>query len=302
MFAQTCQACHAATPAASTSGSPASGASGAPASGAALTTPPGAAIAAPAAGAAVGPSLANLGARMAYEDFKQIVNVGRGHMPAFPSIDDDGMRALYGHLAGGSGGSGPMGDAREGGPGPGGATSLKPTGGPVVASGGAPGGADARRPAGFRPGAPPPYPEGVDAPSKRFYTGYGLSYPFILSPPWSSLVAYDLNTRRDQVARAARRGSRRGRGRREGHGPAARIAAHGDGRHVDRPRLRDGARRQGARLRCRHRRDASGRAICRTAPRAFRRCMPSTAASTSSSARPRAWCGDASRWAAASRG
>jgi quinoprotein glucose dehydrogenase len=64
-----------------------------------------------------------------------------------------------------------------------------------VASGGAPGGLDTRRPAGFRPGgpAPVPYPEGVEAPSQRFYTGYGLSYPFILSPPWSSLVAYDLN-------------------------------------------------------------------------------------------------------------
>ncbi len=59
MFAQTCQACHS-------------------------TEAPIAASGSPAAGAAVGPSLANLGARMAYEDFKQIVNVGRGHMPAFP--------------------------------------------------------------------------------------------------------------------------------------------------------------------------------------------------------------------------
>jgi quinoprotein glucose dehydrogenase len=152
MFAETCQACHAAN---TTSAAPAS--------------------------PAVGPSLANLGARMPYEDFKQIVNVGRGHMPAFPQIDDEGMRALYGHLSGGAGADGAN-------------TATKPTGGPVVASGGAPGGSDMRRPASFRPGAVVPYPDGVDAPAKRFYTGYGLSYPFILSPPWSSLVAYDLNT------------------------------------------------------------------------------------------------------------
>jgi quinoprotein glucose dehydrogenase len=158
MFAQTCQACHSTeAPPVAASGSPAA-----------------------AAGTAVGPSLANLGARMAYEDFKQIVNVGRGHMPAFPQIDDDAMRGLYGHLSGNAG------TANSG--------AAKPTGGPVVASGGAPGGSEMRRPAGFRPGAAVPYPEGVEAPSKRFYTGYGLSYPFILSPPWSSLVAYDLNT------------------------------------------------------------------------------------------------------------
>jgi quinoprotein glucose dehydrogenase len=131
-----------------------------------------------AAGTAVGPSLASLGARMAFEDFKQIVNVGRGHMPAFPQIDETAMRGLYGHLSGGAGTAG----------------GMKPTGGPVVASGGAPGGAETRRPANFSPGAVAPYPAGVTVPEKRFYTGYGLSYPFILSPPWSSLVAYDLNS------------------------------------------------------------------------------------------------------------
>jgi quinoprotein glucose dehydrogenase len=41
----------------------------------------------------------------------------------------------------------------------------------------------------------PPYPEGVEAPSVRYYTDWGLfpDKPYIINPPWSSLVAYDLN-------------------------------------------------------------------------------------------------------------
>lgn len=41
--------------------------------------------------------------------------------------------------------------------------------------------------------AGPPYPEGLDVPASRYYTGYGLDFPHVMSPPWSSLVAYDLN-------------------------------------------------------------------------------------------------------------
>ena len=41
----------------------------------------------------------------------------------------------------------------------------------------------------------PPYPAGIDAPKDRYYTEWGLypDQPFVISPPWSSLVAYDLN-------------------------------------------------------------------------------------------------------------
>jgi len=47
--------------------------------------------------------------------------------------------------------------------------------------------------AGGRLGAP--YPEGVDAPEDRYYTkGWGLGHAFLISPPWSSIVAYDLNS------------------------------------------------------------------------------------------------------------
>jgi quinoprotein glucose dehydrogenase len=37
-----------------------------------------------------------------------------------------------------------------------------------------------------------PYPEGLDVPKVRYYTGYGLSNT-IVKPPYSTLTAYDLN-------------------------------------------------------------------------------------------------------------
>ena len=71
------------------------------------------------------------------------------------------------------------------------------SGGPVVASGGAPGGLEIHevepRPS---PLGGPPYPAGVQAPSNRYYTDWGLypNQPYIIGPPWSAIVAYDLNT------------------------------------------------------------------------------------------------------------
>lgn len=170
------------------------------------------------AGTALAPTLLGLAARMPYEDFRQLVLAGRGHMPAFPAIEEDTMKRLFGHVIGEAGANT---DAGAGANAPGAAaagaraaadadprqpgaaspsaatagtstTSLtKPTGGPVVASGGAPGGQEVRRPAGRR--GPLPYPDGVEAPPERYFTDYGLAYPFIMTPPWSSLVAYDLN-------------------------------------------------------------------------------------------------------------
>jgi quinoprotein glucose dehydrogenase len=68
--------------------------------------------------------------------------------------------------------------------------------GAVVAAGGAPGGQQLRPVAGGgwgRLGAP--YPDGVDAPSVRYYIqGYGLSHAHVIRPPWSTITAYDLNT------------------------------------------------------------------------------------------------------------
>lgn len=39
----------------------------------------------------------------------------------------------------------------------------------------------------------PPYPQGVTPPPSRYKTGYG-NEGYIITPPWSTLVAYDLNT------------------------------------------------------------------------------------------------------------
>jgi quinoprotein glucose dehydrogenase len=39
----------------------------------------------------------------------------------------------------------------------------------------------------------PPYPEGVTPPPSRYKTGYG-NEPYVITPPWTQLVAYDLNT------------------------------------------------------------------------------------------------------------
>jgi quinoprotein glucose dehydrogenase len=59
--------------------------------------------------------------------------------------------------------------------------------GPVVASGGAP-----RQPVAAGTSMET-YPEGVSAPSQRYYTDYGLGYPYLMAPPWSTIIAYDLN-------------------------------------------------------------------------------------------------------------
>lgn len=73
-------------------------------------------------------------------------------------------------------------------------------GGPVVASGGAPAGAlVASAVAATRGNSPygpmdgPPYPEGLDVPTHRYYTGYNIMGN-IINPPYSVLTAYDLNT------------------------------------------------------------------------------------------------------------
>jgi quinoprotein glucose dehydrogenase len=129
-------------------------------------------------GSPAGPSLAGVGTRLVYQDFRQLVLSGRGHMPAFPNVDEEAMTALWGFIGGGSTAA---------------AAPSMPSG-PVVASGGAPGGLTVR--AGPRMGGGPagaPYPEGIDVPKQRFYTGYGLSYPYITGAPWSRIVAYDLN-------------------------------------------------------------------------------------------------------------
>jgi quinoprotein glucose dehydrogenase len=39
----------------------------------------------------------------------------------------------------------------------------------------------------------PPYPSDIEGPPSRYKTGYG-NEPYVITPPWSSITAYDLNT------------------------------------------------------------------------------------------------------------
>jgi len=115
--------------------------------------------------------------------FRQIVASGRAKMPAFPDLSAADVAALHGFLASaGDGGRRAPAVARER--------------GPVVASGGAPGGLEVAAIEGsYTPLGGPAYPDGVDAPANRYYTDWGLypNQPYIIGPPWSALVAYDLN-------------------------------------------------------------------------------------------------------------
>jgi quinoprotein glucose dehydrogenase len=47
----------------------------------------------------------------------------------------------------------------------------------------------------YSPLGGPPYPEGIEAPVNRYYTNWGLypDQPYVIGPPWSAIVAYDLN-------------------------------------------------------------------------------------------------------------
>lgn len=135
-------------------------------------------------GAGEAPSLVDIDARFNLDEFEQVVSTGKGDMPAFGFINTANEEAIYAYLLNPEGRTRPT---RETEPAP-------KLGGPVVASGGAPGGlVVAKSSVNYGGGfAGPPYPEGVDAPA-RLYTDYGLEYPFVVRPPWSSLVAYDLN-------------------------------------------------------------------------------------------------------------
>ena len=125
--------------------------------------------------------------RLELDAFRQVVAGGRGEMPAFADLDATAIAAIHAFLT-------PV-RARQRRIGP--KWIASNGGGPVVASGGAPGGLEIPevepRPS---PLGGPAYPAGVEAPPNRYYTDWGLypNQPYIIGPPWSAIVAYDLNS------------------------------------------------------------------------------------------------------------
>jgi len=135
------------------------------------------------------PSLVNIAMRLPLNTIKTTVQDGKGQMPAFTKLGKEDLALLLEHLVNPGGGmQRPML-----------VTPPAPTG-PVVATGGAPGLSVATAAlAKAREGMinygsmqGPPYPADVDAPSERFFSGWGVSANAI-SGPFSTLTAYDLN-------------------------------------------------------------------------------------------------------------
>jgi quinoprotein glucose dehydrogenase len=130
------------------------------------------------------PALAG-GSRLEADAFRQVVVRGKGEMPAFADLDVAAINAIYAFLD--NAGGNRVAPRTDG--------SSQPAG-PVVASGGAPGGLDVPViTARYSPLGGPAYPDGVDAPSSRYYTDWGLypNQPYVIGPPWSAIVAFDLN-------------------------------------------------------------------------------------------------------------
>jgi quinoprotein glucose dehydrogenase len=130
----------------------------------------------------LGPDISAAATKLDMEKFKSLIATGKGQMPGFPHISESEIADLYAFLGGPAGTRRPRITEKD----------TTPITGPVVASGGAPAaGAYAMFPrgaAGMRD-----YPEGVKPPPERYISDNGLAYPYLIAPPWSYIVAYDLN-------------------------------------------------------------------------------------------------------------
>jgi quinoprotein glucose dehydrogenase len=137
------------------------------------------------------PSLTDVMDRLGAEQVQHVILNGQGQMPGF-ALEDDEFEALLDFLSDLDGGDDegvPVAEAAE---------QPERLGGPVVASGGAPAAREfletmpRGRPPGWSYHEGPPYPAALDTPSERYYSDYNVRQN-IISPPWSTMVAYDLN-------------------------------------------------------------------------------------------------------------
>ncbi len=131
-------------------------------------------------GTPAAPSLVEVGTRIGFPQLRRTVLYGTGRMPPIGHIADQQINDILKYLGGGAR------PRRRTDP----PEQLAVPAGPVVASGGAPRAAQSPDSAANQV---PSYPEGVDAPAQRYFTDYGLGYPYLLAPPWSTIIAYDLN-------------------------------------------------------------------------------------------------------------
>ena len=132
-------------------------------------------------GTPAAPSLLTIGTQIGFPQLKRTVVYGNGRMPPIGHLSDEQISDILAFLGGG---------ARPRFRGSDAGAALPIPAGPVVASGGAP---RAPLPPASGPVGMQDYPEGVERPAQRYFTDYGLGYPYLLAPPWSTIVAYDLN-------------------------------------------------------------------------------------------------------------
>lgn len=118
-----------------------------------------------------------------FEQVQRAILYGNGRMPAVQHISENAIGDIYRFLNAGKPPRWARGRANT--------NELVMPEGPVVASGGAPVKPDdsSVRPR-QRDNA---YPAGSGAPKVRYFTDYGLAHPYIMTPPWSQIIAYDLN-------------------------------------------------------------------------------------------------------------
>jgi len=131
-------------------------------------------------GSDAAPSIVNAGQRIIFDEFKGLLTAGRGRMPGFVHIDEQSAAAIYRYLGGDP-------SRRFNFRGRGDSNRIPE--GPVVASGGVP-----IKPDSIKGTAMYDYPDDVSHPEDRYTTDYGISWPNLLSPTWSWVMAYDLNT------------------------------------------------------------------------------------------------------------